>query len=58
MTGGQVRVAQATGMVMAALGVPAVDAVSRLRAAAFLQGRLLTAVAADVVTHRRPATLP
>ena len=55
---GQVGVVQATGMVMAALGVPAADAVSRLRAAAFLQGRLITAVATDVVTGRLSATLP
>ena len=52
-----VEVAQATGMVMAALGVPAAEAVSRLRGAAFGQGRLITAVAADLITGRLPATL-
>lgn len=49
--------AQATGMVMAAFGEYPAQAVSRLRAAAFGQGRLITAVAADVVTGRRSVFL-
>ena len=55
---GQTAVAQATGMVMAALELSPADAVSRLRATAFLQGRLLTEIADDVRAHRLPATLP
>ncbi len=54
---GQAGVAQATGMVMAALGLPVADAVSRLRGAAFTRGRLITAVAADITAGRLPATL-
>lgn len=51
------EVAQATGMVMAALGVSAEEALSRLRGAAFGQGRLITALAADLITRRLPADL-
>ncbi len=54
----QAGVAQATGMVMAALDVSSADAVSRLRATAFGQGRAITDVADDVRTHHLSATLP
>lgn len=54
----QAAVAQATGMVMAALGLSPPDAVDRLRGTAFVQGRLITDVAADVTASRLPATLP
>ena len=53
----QVVVEQATGMVMAALNLPARDALARLRGVAFVQARLITDVADDVVTGRLPATL-
>jgi len=53
----QVDFAQATGMVMGALGLSAADAASRLRAAAFVQGQLITAVAGDILTGRLPPTL-
>lgn len=52
-----VDVAQATGMVMASLGISPEEALSRLRGAAFGQGRLITAVAADLITGRVPADL-
>ncbi len=48
---------QATGMTMAALELSAGSALSRLRATAFLQGRLVTDVAADVVAGVVPASL-
>jgi len=48
---------QATGMTMAALELSAASALSRLRAAAFVQGRLVTDVAADVVAGLAPASL-
>lgn len=54
----QAGVAQATGMVMAALDVSAADAVSRLRATAFAEGRPITAVAEDVLTHQLSPILP
>lgn len=53
----QVQLAQATGMVLAALGLSAPDALSRLRATAFTQGRLVTEVAGDVVAGRLAASL-
>ena len=43
---------QATGMVLAQLGVSAQDALARLRAYAFVEQRLLSDVARDVVTRR------
>lgn len=48
---------QATGMVIAALGLTALDALDRLRARAFCEGRLLTEIAADVVSGAQPADL-
>ncbi len=48
---------QATGMVAAALGSPDDEALDRLRAMAFLDGRLLEDVARDVVEGRLPAAL-
>jgi len=54
---GQTAVAQATGMIMAALTLTSDDAVSRLRASAFQQGRLITEVAADITTGRLPPAL-
>lgn len=46
------EVHQATGMVMARLGITADEALSRLRAFAFAEGMLLSTVAADVVARR------
>ncbi len=43
---------QATGMVIAALRLGPADALDRLRGVAFLQGRLLTDVARDIVDGR------
>ena len=43
---------QATGMVLAQLGISAQDALARLRAYAFVEQRLLSDVAHDVVTRR------
>lgn len=43
---------QATGMVLAQLGVSAENALARMRAYAFLEQRLLSDVAHDVVTRR------
>lgn len=48
---------QATGMVAAAMGSPTDDALDRLRALAFLDGRLLEDVARDVVEGRLPPAL-
>jgi hypothetical protein len=45
---------QATGMVLAQLGVSAQDAFARLRAYAFAEQRLLGDVAADVVSRSHP----
>jgi hypothetical protein len=46
------EVHQATGMVLVQLGVTAPEALARLRAYAFAQGRLLIDVARDVVARR------
>jgi GAF domain/ANTAR domain len=46
------EVHQATGMVLVQLGVTAPEALARLRAYAFLHGRLLIDVARDVVARR------
>ena len=43
---------QATGMVLAQLGVSAADAFARLRAHAFVEQRLLGDIARDVVARR------
>lgn len=48
----QDEVYQAIGMIMAHLGVGAEDALARLRASAFAQGRTALAVAHEVITHR------
>ena len=50
--GHRAEVHQATGMVLAQLGISAVDALARLRAYAFVHQRLLRDVAHDVVTLR------
>lgn len=50
------EVYQAQGMVMADLGVDLAEALSRLRAAAFAEGRSLNDLAADVVAGRRRLT--
>jgi hypothetical protein len=50
--GHRVEVHQATGMVLAQLGISATDALARLRAHAFVEGRLLVDVARDVVDRR------
>jgi hypothetical protein len=47
-----IEVYQATGMVMVQLGLSAEAALSRLRAAAFVQGRAIDEVARDVVGRR------
>jgi len=49
---GRAEVHQATGMVVAQLGVSATDALARLRAYAFVEQRLLSDVAHDVVSRR------
>jgi GAF domain-containing protein len=49
---GRVEVHQATGMVLAQLGVSATDALARMRAYAFVEQRLLSDVAHDVVSRR------
>ncbi|GAT84242.1 diguanylate cyclase [Streptomyces sp. F-3] len=49
---GQDEVYQAIGMIMAQLGVGAEEALARLRASAFAQGRTARAVAHEVITHR------
>lgn len=51
-TAHQVQVHQATGMVLAQLGVDAETAFARLRAHAFAHGRRLGDVAADVIARR------
>ena len=48
---------QATGLVMNALGLPALDALDALRARAFAHGQLLNDLAADVTTGREAADL-
>lgn len=50
--GHRAEVHQATGMVIAQLGVSAIDALARLRVHAFLTERLLSEVARDVVTRK------
>jgi hypothetical protein len=50
--GNRVEIHQATGMVVAQLGVGATDAFARLRAYAFAEHRLLGDVARDVVARR------
>ena len=49
---GRMEIHQATGMVLVQLGVSAQDALARLRAYAFLEQRLLSDVAHDVVSRR------
>jgi GAF domain-containing protein/ANTAR domain-containing protein len=49
---GRVEIHQATGMVLAQLGVSAQDALARMRAYAFAEQRLLSDVAHDVVSRR------
>lgn len=46
------QVHQATGMVMAALGIPATQALARLRGYAFAAGRLVDEVAVELVARR------
>ena len=50
--GHRTEVHQATGMVLAQLGISATDALARLRAHAFVHQRLLIDVAQDVVARR------
>jgi hypothetical protein len=55
---GRAQVHQATGMLIAALGVPADQALARLRAYAFGAGRMVDDVARDIVARRvAPADL-
>jgi AmiR/NasT family two-component response regulator len=49
---GRAEIHQATGMVLAQLGVSAQDALARMRAYAFAEQRLLSDVARDVVSRR------
>ncbi|MDT7715875.1 MAG: hypothetical protein QOH09_1867 [Pseudonocardiales bacterium] len=49
---GRAEIHQATGMVLAQLGVGATDALARMRAYAFVEQRLLGDVAPDVVSRR------
>lgn len=49
---GRAEIHQATGMVLAQLGVNATDALARMRAYAFVEQRLLSDVAHDVVARR------
>jgi hypothetical protein len=50
--GSRAEIHQATGMVVAQLGISAADALARLRAHAFAEQRLLGDVAGDVVARR------
>jgi hypothetical protein len=50
--GSRAEIHQATGMVVAQLGISAADAFARLRAHAFAEQRLLGEVARDVVARR------
>ena len=50
--GSRAEIHQATGMVVAQLGISAADALARLRAHAFAEQRLLGEVARDVVARR------
>jgi ANTAR domain/GAF domain len=49
---GRAEIHQATGMVLAQLGISATDALARMRAYAFAEQRLLSDVARDVVSRR------
>lgn len=49
---GRAQVHQATGMVLAQMGISAQDALARIRAHAFLTGRLLIDVADEIVQRR------
>jgi GAF domain-containing protein len=49
---GRAEIHQATGMVVVQLGVSATDALARMRAYAFVEQRLLSEVAHDVVSRR------
>jgi hypothetical protein len=49
---GRAEIHQATGMVLVQLGVSATDALARMRAYAFVEQRLLSDVAHDVVSRR------
>jgi GAF domain-containing protein len=49
---GRAEIHQATGMVLAQLGISAADALARMRAYAYVEQRLLGEVAHDVVTRR------
>jgi hypothetical protein len=49
---GRAEIHQATGMVLVQLGVSAADALARMRAYAFVEQRLLSDVAHDVVSRR------
>lgn len=51
------EIPQATGMVIAALGLNPQDALDQMRASAFLQDRLLVDVARDIVAGRLPPDL-
>jgi AmiR/NasT family two-component response regulator len=48
---GRAEIHQAAGMVLAQLGVSAIDALARMRAYAFVEQRLLSEVAHDVVSR-------
>jgi AmiR/NasT family two-component response regulator len=50
--GTRAEIHQATGMVVAQLGISTADALARLRAHAFAEQRLLGEVARDVVARR------
>ena len=50
--GPRAEIHQATGMVLAQLGVSATEALGRLRGYAFVEQRLLIDVARDVVARR------
>lgn len=52
LTRARAAVHQATGMIIAELGIPAEQALARLRGYAFAAGRLLDDVAADLVARR------
>ncbi|MFZ0122416.1 MAG: ANTAR domain-containing protein [Pseudonocardiaceae bacterium] len=53
LSGSRPEIHQATGMISVQLGVGIAEALSRLRARAFAEGRPLSELAADVVTRRR-----
>jgi hypothetical protein len=53
LSGSRPEIHQATGMISVQLGVGIAEALSRLRARAFAEGRPLSALAADVVARRR-----